>query len=110
MVLEGDIERQFRVRTHRIDGAQPIPAGVIGEYAMTDHVHQHLRRAIRRNVSQPVIEVLLALAAKLLKVIEKEASEKADADADFQDVNVRLKLVRFFSFHKTRKEHLRGIV
>jgi hypothetical protein len=62
---------------------------------MPDHVGQYALGSVGGDVGEPVVEVLFVLVAKLLKMIEEETGEQADADAELQDMNVRLQGARF---------------
>ena len=90
MILEHRVVRQVLLKAHGIDGAKPVAPRMIGQHSVPDDVGQHPLGPIGRDIDEPVVEVLLVLVAKLLKMVEEVAGEQADSDSEFQDIDIRL--------------------
>jgi hypothetical protein len=63
---------------------------------------------ITGNVIESLVEVLLMGLAESSEDVDEEAGKEADADAQLQDEDVRLKTARTFGSDQAGEENLRG--
>ncbi len=108
MVLEQPILEQFG-RLHRVEQPQHAAAGMLGQHAVPARVEQHARRAVRGDVAEAVVIIVLVLRAEVPERVEEIAGKQADADAQFQHEQFVFQRAHFLGVLKAGEEDLGGI-